>query len=715
MPVFLAPWFLAAGAVALIPVALHLLHRRKPRPVPFSSLRFLRAAVAKTRRSRHVTNLVTLLLRMLLLLLLATAFARPKLRSAAWLPEGRRTAVLVLDASASMQTRTGETTCFDQAKIWARRLIESLDDADQVALLLPGLPEPQLVFPPISDHEALLRALERVTPGHDSIDLVRSLADVIERLPTDRDSVGTEIHVFSDFQRSNWDAAAAETLNQELRGHDIRLFLNHVRPAVAANAAIQRAVFHPPAILGDGSFQAKAHVLAAPDFDGGNTLRLLINEVEQNRVAIRLRPEQALEETLSGKAAGDQPFVAGQLEIDPDCFAADNVFRFSLPRLPGIPVLMADGSARGTEGARDTFFLRNAIQPQGDIRTLFLPAVVDWQTFLAGAAEQVPFVCVCNPPSFGDSAVAKLEEFARNGGAVLLTPGQNGVLEERLTALEPLRGAQFERLELAQDTALNLVASQAMSPLEKRLLTIMPPPTGLVVRRRLVARNLPANAKPVFLYPDGSPFLVQIPFGQGAFWIGTLSVNRDWSDWPLSPFFVVLHQELIKNSVRRNLAGLMTYVGKGLALDWPETVTEMDVEIESPSGRRRTVSLSRSAGDRPFLLQDFHEPGFWRLRRGSRERVIAVNIPDTETVLVYVPELEIETAFKGTKVVQTRSWQGLQRDLADLHQGRPVWPWILCLALIVAVGEELFANVRSRASALPEALRRLLRRGTTTP
>ena len=49
---FLAPWFMLASAVAAVPLALHLLHRRRPQPVPFSTIRFLREAIASTRRSR---------------------------------------------------------------------------------------------------------------------------------------------------------------------------------------------------------------------------------------------------------------------------------------------------------------------------------------------------------------------------------------------------------------------------------------------------------------------------------------------------------------------------------------------------------------------------------------------------------------------------------------------------------------------------------------
>ena len=101
MPVLLSPLFLVAAAAAAAPIVLHLLHRRNPKPFPFSTLRFLQAAVAKTRRSHHVTQFLILLLRVLIILLLALAFARPRLPAGGFLPEGPRTLVLVVDSSAS--------------------------------------------------------------------------------------------------------------------------------------------------------------------------------------------------------------------------------------------------------------------------------------------------------------------------------------------------------------------------------------------------------------------------------------------------------------------------------------------------------------------------------------------------------------------------------------------------------------------------------------
>lgn len=710
---FLAPWFMLASAVAAVPLALHLLHRRRPQPVPFGTIRFLREAIASTRRSRNLTNLLTLLMRVLIVLLLAMAFAQPIVRFTTFMPEGKRTLVIVLDGSASMQTRDGERSCFEHGRDWALKLLGSLNQGDRVAVFCPGTAQPRVVFPPNSDHEAIARTLGELQAGAGAANLAEALSDALNRLGDTAKGAGVEIHVFSDFQRSGWRPAEVEALAPALSGRGMLLFLNHLTPAVAANVGIAAAEFIPPAILGEGQFQTRVTVRASADFSGPNTLRLLVGDQEQARHSFRLTPGQELRLELAGQAQGGDSHVAGQLELEADGFPLDDVFRFSLPRLPGIPVLLVDGSARGDEGRRDTFFLERAIQPRGKDTSIFLPRVVDWPTFVSSPLAAYRVVYICNPPALGEAAAEKLLEFVADGGTVVLMPGQNHMLEGNLARLPVLRGLSVQKDVLPEERALGIVPSQTPSQLERRLLAIMPPPPNVVVRRRLVFGELPAGAATLFHYTDGGPFVLEVPHGRGSFWVTSVSANRDWSEWPLSPFFVLCQQELIKGGARRTLTRLTGTVGAPVAFDWTEPATELDFDLAGPSGHVRTVHVTRAAADRPAIVAEFPEPGFYLLRRQGEERQIAINLPEGEGVMEYVARSEAALPLREVAAYQSENWHQHQQHLANVRQGRPLWPLLLLLAFLLSAAEELFANLRSRAKAVPEALRQFLGRGAT--
>lgn len=101
---FLAPLALAFGAVAAVAVvALHLLTTRRPPPLLLPTARFVPVSEARAvARAARPTDLLLLLLRVLAVLLVAAAFARPV--SDAVGPRVRT--VVLLDVSASVADRT---------------------------------------------------------------------------------------------------------------------------------------------------------------------------------------------------------------------------------------------------------------------------------------------------------------------------------------------------------------------------------------------------------------------------------------------------------------------------------------------------------------------------------------------------------------------------------------------------------------------------------
>ena len=136
MPIFTAGVFLLSGLAIAVPIALHLLRRRQPQPILFGAVRFMRDALAKSRRSRRLTQGLTLLLRCLTLLLLAVGFSQPQVPNASFLPAGSRRLLLVLDASATMQAVAGEQSLFERSRRWCGELLDGLERGDAAGLLV---------------------------------------------------------------------------------------------------------------------------------------------------------------------------------------------------------------------------------------------------------------------------------------------------------------------------------------------------------------------------------------------------------------------------------------------------------------------------------------------------------------------------------------------------------------------------------------------------
>lgn len=714
MPIFLAPLYLAGALLAAAPVVMHLLQRRKPKPVNFSTIRFLRTAVAKTRRSRRVTQVLTLLMRVLILLLLALAFARPKLRYAQWLPHGSRTVVIVLDASASSHARHGDIRVFDVARDWALNLLGTLERGDRVAVWIAGLETPAVVFPPVTDHHGVAGAVRESQPGFASVNVVTTLYEVLERLEFGAGYTGLEVHVFSDFSNSSWDSARAEDLNQALAERPLALFFNHVAPAVIPNAGFAEVTFNPPALIGEGHLTTRAVVRASADFDGHAMMRKQIHGVEAGTRSFALgrggRTTVTLPAEVAATDSGADAGVSGILTLSDDPYPLDNTFYFSLPRVTGVPVMLVDGSDDG--GARrDTFFLRHAIQPGSRSETILAPETVGWSRFLAADLSGYQVVLLSNPPSLEGAVAAKLEAYMNTGGNVVIFPGPPGDVYGGLSALEPFDGMSVGLHETPEPATESLLVTTPPGRLEQRAVNALPPPFEVAPRKRLVFGDLPPGVEAAFLYADGTPFIVFGEHGNGSIAVASLGATREWSDWPLTPLFVVAVQELTRRAVDRNLQPLTTMIGEVFAVPWPLSELEADFHLTLPDGATRVMTLTRKAVTDPFLVTQFEQPGFHQLSRGERVLTIAVNVPLSEGRLDYLGADRLAGELRSTVLYQSSSWEEQRQILGAVRHGRPLWPLLLIAAFLLALGEEIFANYQSRTQELPPGLRRLLAGG----
>lgn len=131
---FLAPlWLALAGAVA-VPLLLHLMRRRIGTRVEFPAARYLLRAEKEHSRQLKLRNLLLMLLRVLAVLLVALAAARPATR---WIGGGHGPTALaiVLDNSLSTSAIVGGRPLLDELKAAARATLADATAEDRLWLV----------------------------------------------------------------------------------------------------------------------------------------------------------------------------------------------------------------------------------------------------------------------------------------------------------------------------------------------------------------------------------------------------------------------------------------------------------------------------------------------------------------------------------------------------------------------------------------------------
>ena len=137
--VFLNPAVLFGLLAASIPVLIHLFNLRKLKKIEFSTLAFLKELQKNKIRKIKLKQWLLLALRVLIVLLLIMAFARPTLEGVAiggTTSAAKTTAVFLLDDTYSMSVVDGKGSYFNQAKGTIHELIRQLQEGDEAALVL---------------------------------------------------------------------------------------------------------------------------------------------------------------------------------------------------------------------------------------------------------------------------------------------------------------------------------------------------------------------------------------------------------------------------------------------------------------------------------------------------------------------------------------------------------------------------------------------------
>ncbi len=132
---FLYPAFLFALVSLAIPVIIHLFNFRKYQKVYFSNVQFLKEIQEQQASRRNLKERLILAARLLALLFLVFAFARPYIPGKNAANTGKQQAVSIfVDNSYSMQTLNKEGTLLDEAKRRAKEIASAYNINDRFQL-----------------------------------------------------------------------------------------------------------------------------------------------------------------------------------------------------------------------------------------------------------------------------------------------------------------------------------------------------------------------------------------------------------------------------------------------------------------------------------------------------------------------------------------------------------------------------------------------------
>ncbi len=679
---FLSPWFLAGVLAVGIPIWVHLIRREQAIRLPFSSLMFLQRIPIKTMSRKRLKYFLLLSMRMLILVLLALAFARPYFP---WLTgplaggASDQYGVILLDTSMSMQY--GDR--WERALAAADEAIGELGNTEE-AQIVTFASDFQILNLPTSDKAALRAALEQAEPTAAPTSYTQAFR-AAERIA---EEAGQPLSVvlITDLQKAGLSTGMQGALPPVAEFRVVNVAEGESPNWTVEGVRSRRTVYrarYPDRLLvqlrGSGTAQATKEV----------TFTLLGREIERTTVGIPASGVATVAFEGFDVPLGENP---AEITIGPgDDLPLDDTFYFTLERREANRVLFLRES--GAEG--ELYYLRNALAAETD--SPFLMEARSPAVALSVPLREYAMVILSNVRQLPGAVASQLREYVEQGGGLLITAGSNTTpgLAAQLQEVWPGRTLE-KRLMTREGERLVLLGQFDRDHPVFRDLREAGTDSLRSVEVYAYLRLESDGAVPL-RFSNGDPALAEKTVGQGRVMLMTTSFDNVWSDFPLHPVFVPLVYQMIRHTAQMSEEAPSYAIPSTVSLR--ELARGQGPQDEGASNRIWTILGPEGERELPLASeteQDFlvlRRPGLYEVRQANRTHRLAANPDPRESDLTPLsPEDEALWLSAARAPSEEAAAQAAAVAGPEQAQRQAVWWYLLLLALAVAAVEAYLAN-----------------------
>jgi hypothetical protein len=689
--VLLAPLMIYGLAALAVPVILHLWKHKKVVPVPFSTLRFLKAVASRSRRSASLEDFLLLLLRLLVVGAVAFAATRPTVPDniANWFgADTPRTIAIVIDHSLSMSIKPGEQTRLDRAKEQAMTVVDQLSAGDEIMVLAAGRQCEAVVAQPTADHNLVRQAIQNILPTEDPTDLGPALQEVRQAFA--RSTLpGKEVYVFTDSQRTAWSFDQEALFNEAWKKLEARLVVVRPDDLTPGNALVAGVKIDVPYISPGNPVRGSAEVVN----HGGSTYNDVL-EVFIGDEKLATRPATIPPNTAQ-KIFFDFPaplklegrWVQGRVQLSGDRLPLDDRACFAIPLTVPSRVLIVE-MGKGPDKSRSGFFLKKALGV-GEGSTFH---ALNPDTLADEPLNGYSAVILAAVPQIDDRSVVRLNQYLQAGGTVCIFPGQ-GFNEGSYNRIEWMPARAGKPVELPTGRQ-SVFVTEPNHPVFANSWDADTPFPALP-QRMLLTWTLQPEARVLLTIGQTHPLILFREAGSGQVFIINASPDRTWGDFPLTTAFLPLVKQVARLSAARGGGSAIFRPGDPVPAP-PTLPKDESLTLTLPDGSNQPV-----AANADILIDAAPAHGLY-LVSSEKEGVLYTfavypNPLEGNPAAIEKPvsvEIPLLYELAGTEALQ--SWLEEQRGMT------PFWPPLLMAALCLFFIETLWANISARRRAQGE-------------
>jgi uncharacterized membrane protein len=690
--VFLNPAVLFGLLAASIPVLIHLFNLRKLKRIEFSTLAFLKELQKNKIRKIKLKQWLLLALRVLIVLFLITAFARPTLEGVAiggTTSAAKTTAIFILDDTYSMSVVDGKGSYFNQAKGTIHELLRQLQEGDEAALILVSNKNKEEIIPTSSLKE-FAKTIDIVPLSFSSGTIHNAIIKAGDLL-SKSNNFNKEIYLLSDFQsgtlgKENSYSDLSKILNNKIKLYAFNYSGKEVYNIGIDDLKLNTQIFEKnkpvnfSVTVSNYSKRTVQNVVLSLFLNGERSAQqsITLNDGESKVINIEAAPKQT-------------GFVEAVAELEDDEILQDNKRYINIYIPKDVPVIIF------SDNFNDVQFVQLALNASIEssplnITTKNLNQISSVNLSQFDAVILIPSGNVPNPE--------RIKSYVREGGGLILFPGSTPNLQSfqsftqsmNLPSPQALIGkvndaanpVSFENVEYNHPVFQNLFLKEDKKKIES---------PNIYAHYKISPMGKGQNIVSLL---DGSSFLGEYKSGKGDVFLFNTSPVLSWSNFPLKSIFVPLMNKSIYyvSSKDRNqnsfIAGETANINIG-------TAGSPQLKIVKPDKSEDFINLDNQRIGNFISYNKTELAGNYKIYSGDKIiEEISVNPDPSESKTTYLTTGDFKDYlkkinFKG-KFIPVGKDENPVKIVLQSRYGSELWRYFAVIAFLLALVEMTLAR-----------------------
>lgn len=683
---FLNPAVLFGLLTASIPVIIHLLNLRRLKKIDFSTLSFLKELQKNKIRRVKIKQWLLLALRVLIILLIVGAFARPALEGiniGGTTSAAKTTALFILDDTFSMSAISQKGSYFNQAKQAIKNILQNMEEGDEAGLLLiSGDQEGGINL--TSNIQSLADRLE-IIPISGSSGTINSALIKAAGIIGESKNFNKEIYLLTDFQINR--TAVDENIVDlgQLLNSQVKLYSLDFSDRELNNFSIDKLEVDTKIFEKNKPVTFEATITNNSDKQALNLVTsLFIGSKRSAQKSIDISSHESknilLEGTVENPGQSDV-FV----EIEDDEIMEDNK-RFTSINFPerySILILYDELSDANfinlaLQSARSDESLGITLKPADKIKSV---RVEDFNIIILITDEL-------------NSTAADLNKFVNNGGGLVIYPSAKASLESvnnllnsfKLPAaagivegdVESNSQIDFDKIDIEHPLLQNIFKDGQKKAIESPVIN------------KYIKISVRGEGKSIITLLDGSTFLSEYNCGKGKILVYNVCPVLQWSDFPVKSIFAPLvYKSVIYLSSIGN-GDFKIIAGEPLNFNISKR-TSPQLKIVLPDKSEELINLNGTDTDFIHFTKTF-QTGNYKLYSGEKLlETASVNTDPVESNVNYISDSEFDDYlnainFKGIHLTIAKDTNPSEIIL-QARFGSELWRYFLIASFVLALVE----------------------------